>query len=121
MSKMGQVVPIKLSKLEKKSLLKYIDENLKGLDQNRASMSEKEYELARKTIRHAQKRIRKADPGTAIVLDAVEYNFLKTSLERVVEYNRTAFKDMFFLKRWFYKLLSKNYEHLLSVVNRRGT
>lgn len=120
MQKMGQVVPIKLSKLEKKSLLKYIEENIKGLETSRDSVSEKEYEIARKTMRHALKRIRKADPNTVFTLDSVEYNFLRASLEKLVEHNKTAFKDMFFLKRWFYRLLSKNYEHLLGVIIRRG-
>lgn len=119
MAKAGQVVPIKLSKLEQKSLLKFLEEMLKGLDREKENVSEREFELSRKMLKQTTKKVRKASPGETFTLDAVNYQFLKASLSRVVEHNRTAFKDMFFLKRWFMKLLSKNYEHLLQVIERR--
>lgn len=119
MAKMGRVVTMKLGKIDMKAMQKFMDESLKGLDREKDSVSPKEFEIARKTLRGIQKKIRKATPGEEFNLAQTEYDYLRMSLERIVEHNQNAFSDMFFLKRWFYKLLAKNYQHLHEVVKRK--
>jgi hypothetical protein len=117
---MGRIVTLRLGKLEKKALLKYISDSIRGLDNEKEKINPREYEAARKVLRHTLKKIRKTAPKEDCGLEQTEYDFLKTSLAKIVEHNKTAFNHMFFLKRWFYRLLSKNYEHLYNVVKNRG-
>lgn len=117
---MSRIVVLRLGKLEKKALLKYLSDSIRGLDAEKEKINPREYEAARKVMRHTLKKIRKVPPKEDCQLEQIEYDFLKTSLEKIVEHNKTAFNDMFFLKRWFYKLLSKNYEHLYKVIKNKG-
>jgi hypothetical protein len=119
MAKMGRIVTVKIGRLEKKAFLRFLDDSIKGLEKEKERLNPKEFELARKTMRHILKKIRKTEHGEECALSQPEYDFLKTSLEKIVEHNKTAFSKMFFLKRWLYQLLSKNYEHLLNVVTHR--
>jgi hypothetical protein len=119
MAKMGKVVTLNFGKIDRKAILKYLDDSIKGMDKEKDQIKEKEYELARKSLRHIQKKVRKAEPNKEFTIGHMEYEFLKKGLEQMVKMNENRFDDMFFLKRWFYKLLVKNYEHMATVVKRR--
>jgi predicted solute-binding protein len=119
MAKMGKVIVLKLGKIEKKAMLKYLEDTIKNIDKEKDKINPREYEVARQTLRKVLKKFRKTEPNQECTLDETQYKFLKTSLQKIVEHNQVAFKDMFFLKRWFYRLLSKNYEHLYDVVCRK--
>lgn len=119
MAKAGRVVTLKLGKLDKKALSKFLDESVKNLDKEKENINAREFEHARKLLRGVQKKVRKADPNKDFTLAQDEYAYLKMSLDRLTEINATAFDGMFFLKRWFLKLLAKNYQHLAEVIKRK--
>jgi len=119
MAKMGRIVTMKLGKIDKKAMVRFLDESLKGMDGQKDSFNPKEFEVARKTLRGIQKKVRKCEPNEEFNLSQQEYDYLRMSLDKIVEYNQSAFDNMFFLKRWFYKLMAKNYEHLAQVVKRK--
>lgn len=119
MAKMGRVVTMKLGKIDKKAMVKFLEESLKGLENEKDKVSPKQFEMARKTLRGIQKKIRKAEPNEEFNLAQTEYEYLKMSLGQIVDHNQGAFDQMIFFKRWFYKLLAKNYQHLHEVVKRK--
>ena len=119
MAKMGRIVTMRLGKIDKKAMQRFLDDSLKGLNAEKEKANPKEFEIARKTLRTLQKKVRKAKPNEEFNLAQTEYDYLKMSLASIVEHNATAFDGMFFLKRWFYKLLSKNYQHLHEVIKRK--
>jgi hypothetical protein len=119
MARMGRVITLKLGRIDKKALQKFLDESVKGLDGERESVNPKEFERARKTLRGIQKKVRKATANQDFNVSHEEYQYLSMSLERIVENNETAFDDMFFIKRWLYKLLAKNYQHLYAIIRQK--
>lgn len=119
MAKMGRIVTMRLGKIDMKAMQRFLDDSLKGLNSEKEKANPKEFEMARKTLRTIQKKLRKAKPNQDFNLAQPEYDYLKMSLARIVEHNQGAFDHMFFLKRWFYRLLSKNYQHLHEVVKRQ--
>ncbi|MBT3785000.1 hypothetical protein HOF92_08480 [bacterium] len=119
MAKAGRVVTLRLGKLDRKALQKFLDESVKNLDKEKEKINPREFEHARKLLRGVQKKVRKATPNEDFTVSEDEYAYLKLSLERLTEFNQSAFDGMFFLKRWFFKLLAKNYQHLAEVVKRK--
>ncbi|PCJ21573.1 MAG: hypothetical protein COB02_02960 [Candidatus Cloacimonadota bacterium] len=119
MARMGKIITLNIGKIDRKALMKYLDDSIKGMDKEKDQLKPKEYELARKSLRHVQKKLRKSTPNQDFNIGSLEYEFLKKGLEQMVKMNTNRFDNMFFLKRWFYKLLVKNYEHMAEVIKRR--
>ena len=56
MAKMGRIVTLRLGKIDKKAMQRFLDDSLKGLIAEKEKANPKEFEIARKTLRTIQRR-----------------------------------------------------------------